>query len=186
MRAGAPPTSDLFPTVVMLFARIVHSAAFVVAAAVTALPLAAQSQEAGIAVGATAPNATLETLDGKPAQLSQWIGKTPVVLEFWASWCGNCQALEPELRRVSQQFGSRVKFVGVAVTANQTRERVKRHLQVRPMPVEMLYDATGAAGDAYDIPATSYIVVINRQGKVVYTGSGGTQTLGAAVQKALQ
>lgn len=170
----------------MRFAHIARRAALVAAASLFALPLAAQGQEAGIAIGATAPNAALESLDGRPAQLSQWIGKTPVVLEFWASWCGNCQALEPELRRVAQQFGSRVKFVGIAVTANQTRERVKRHLQVRPMPVEMLYDATGAAGDAYDIPATSYIVVINRQGKVVYTGSGGSQTLGAAVQRALQ
>jgi thiol-disulfide isomerase/thioredoxin len=155
-------------------------------AALVALPTSLHAQEAGIAVGATAPNAALITLDGRPAQLSQWIGKTPLVLEFWASWCGNCRALEPELQRVTRQFGSSVKFVGIAVSANQTRERVKRHLQVRPMPVEMLYDDTGAAGDAYDIPATSYIVVINKQGKVVYTGSGGGQTLGAALRLAVQ
>jgi thiol-disulfide isomerase/thioredoxin len=132
-----------------------------------------------------APNAALETLDGKPAQRSSWIGRQPVVLEFWASWCSNCKALEPELQKVAQQFGRQVKFVGVAVSANQTPERVKRYMQMHPMPVEMLYDRTGTAVDAYDVPATSYIVVIDRAGKVVYTGSGRSQDLTAAIRKAL-
>ncbi len=156
----------------------------VLAAAVFA-PAIASAQESGIAVGNIAPNAMLETLDGKPAQLSKWIGTQPVVLEFWASWCSNCKALEPELQKVAQQFGRQVKFVGVAVSANQTPERVRRYLQVHRMPVEMLYDRTGTAVDAYDVPATSYIVVIDRAGKVVYTGSGGGQNLTAAIRKAL-
>jgi peroxiredoxin len=93
--------------------------------------------------------------------------------------------LEPELQKVARQFGQQVKFVGVAVSANQTPERVKRYMQMHPMPVEMLYDRTGTAVDAYDVPATSYIVVIDRAGKVVYTGSGGSQDLTAAIRKAL-
>jgi thiol-disulfide isomerase/thioredoxin len=148
-------------------------------------PALVGAQEAGIPVGNMAPNAALETLDGKPAQLSTWIGRQPVVLEFWASWCSNCKALEPELQKVARQFGQQVKFVGVAVSANQTPERVKRYLQAHPMPIEMLYDRTGTAVDAYDVPATSYIVVIDRAGKVVYTGSGGSQDLTAAIRKAL-
>lgn len=161
-----------------LVRRLVLTAAVMV-------PALAGAQEAGIPVGNTAPNAMLETLDGKPAQLSKWIGSQPVVLEFWASWCSNCKALEPELQKVAQQFGRQVKFVGVAVSANQTPERVKRYLQVHRLPVEMLYDRTGTAVDAYDVPATSYIVVIDRAGKVVYTGSGGGQDLTAAIRKAL-
>jgi thiol-disulfide isomerase/thioredoxin len=167
----------------MLILRLTRFAlAFALFAPVAAT---AQSVEAGIAVGATAPNATVETLEGRPAQLSQWIGRTPLVLEFWASWCGNCRALEPEMMRVTKQFAGTVKFVGIAVSANQSPVQIRRFLQVRPMPVEMLYDRTGAAGDAYDVPATSYIVVIDRRGKVVYTGSGGGQSLSAAIQRAL-
>ncbi len=147
-------------------------------------PAMLSAQESGIPVGNIAPNATLETLDGKPAQLSQWIGKSPVVLEFWASWCSNCKALEPEMAKVAKEFARDVKFVGVAVSANQTPERVKRYLQVHALPVEMLYDRTGTAVDAYDVPATSYVVVIDRRGKVVYTGSGGGQDLTAAIRKA--
>jgi thiol-disulfide isomerase/thioredoxin len=152
-----------------------------------AVPHAAQAQEAGVAIGASAPNATLETIDSVPrsVQLSRYIGQTPVVLEFWAHWCGNCRALESQLTQAATQFGRRVKFVAVAVSANQTPEQVRRYMQTRRLPVEMLYDRTGAAGDAYDIPATSYIVVIDRAGKVVYTGAGRGQDLMAAVRKAL-
>jgi len=143
------------------------------------------AQESGIPVGSMAPNAALETLEGRPAQLSQWLGKQPMVLEFWASWCSSCKALEPELQKVTRQFARQVKFVGVAVSANQTPERVKRYMQAHPIPIEMLYDRHGTAVDAYDVPATSYVVVIDRAGKVVYTGSGGTQDLTAAIRKAL-
>ena len=158
--------------------RVLLSAAIVA-------PVMLRAQESGIPVGNAAPNATLETLDGKPAQLSQWIGKSPVLLEFWASWCSNCKALEPELAKVAKKFGRDVKFVGVAVSANQTPERVKRYIQVHALPIEMLYDRTGTAVDAYDVPATSYVVVIDRRGKVVYTGSGGGQDLTAAIRKAM-
>ena len=153
--------------------------------AALAAPAFLGAQEAGIPVGNAAPNATLETLDGRPAQLSQWVGHTPVVLEFWASWCSNCKTLEPEILKVAKAFGRQVKFVGVAVSANQTPERVRRYIQAHALPVEMLYDRQGTAVDAYDVPATSYVVVIDRNGKVVYTGSGGAQDLTAAIRKAL-
>jgi cytochrome c biogenesis protein CcmG/thiol:disulfide interchange protein DsbE len=153
--------------------------------AAIAAPAWLGAQEAGIPVGNTAPNATLETLDGNAAQLSQWLGHMPVVLEFWASWCSNCKALEPEMLKVARTYGRQVKFVGVAVSANQTPDRVRRYIQQHALPMEMLYDRTGTAVDAYDVPATSYVVVINRAGKVVYTGSGGTQDLTAAIRKAL-
>ena len=153
--------------------------------AALAAPAFLGAQEAGIPVGNTAPNATLETLDGRAAQLSQWVGKTPVVLEFWASWCSNCKALEPEMAKVAKAFGRQVKFVGVAVSANQTPDRVRRYIQQHALPVEMLYDRHGAAVDAYDVPATSYVVVIDKTGKVVYTGSGGGQNLTAAIQKTI-
>ena len=47
------------------------------------------------------------------------------------------------------------------------------------------FDTKGEATGAYDAPATSYVVVFNKAGKVVYTGLGGKQDLEAAIKKAL-
>ena len=52
---------------------------------------------------ATAPAAKVHTLDGKEADLAQYIGKTPMVIEFWATWCPNCKELEPTLVAVAQE-----------------------------------------------------------------------------------
>jgi len=155
-------------------------------AASFALGTAARAQESGIEVGATAPAAAVETLDGKAVNLSQYIGKTPVLMEFWATWCGNCKELEPALKAAHQKYGTQVKFVGVAVSVNQSPERVKLFVQKHGIPGDQVFDRKGEATGAYDVPATSYVVVLDKAGKVVYTGLGGQQDLDAAIKKALK
>jgi thiol-disulfide isomerase/thioredoxin len=146
---------------------------------------AARAQDLGIEVGSTAPAAKMQTLDGKDADLAQYIGKTPMLIEFWATWCPNCAELEPTLVAMSKKYGSQVKFIGVAVSVNETPARVKAFVEKHGLPGDHFFDNKGNATGAYDAPATSYVVVINRAGKVVYTGLGGKQNLEAAIRKAL-
>ncbi len=155
------------------------------AAALLASPLALRAQDIGLPVGTQAPTAALVTLDGKPADLSAYVGKGPVLIEFWATWCGNCKQLEPSLQRVAQRYAGKVKLVGVAVGVNQSPERVRRYAAKHKLPLEVLYDVRGAASEAYLVPATSYVVVLDRKGRIVYTGQGGDQDLEAAVKRAL-
>ena len=143
------------------------------------------AQESGIAVGAKAPSAKVQTLDGRQTDLSSYIGKTPVILEFWAFWCPNCKELEPALLSLQKKYGPKVKFVAVAVSVNQTRHRVKAYTTKHRYRHVTLFDADGFATEAYDVPATSYVVVIDARGNVVYTGLGGKQDLEAAIRKAL-
>lgn len=161
-----------------------RSLPFALAVALCA-PVAARAQDSGIPVGQKAPAAAVTTLDGKPANLSQYVGKGPVVLEFWATWCENCQELEPTMKAAQAKYGKQVRFVGVAVSASQTPNRVKLYLQKHGVTWDQVYDTNGSATDAYDVPATSYVVVLDRTGKVVYTGVGGKQDIEGAIKKAL-
>jgi thiol-disulfide isomerase/thioredoxin len=148
-------------------------------------PVTARAQEVGLEVGTAAPAAKVFTLDGKEADLSQYIGKTPIVMEFWAIWCPNCKELEPALLAASKKYGNQVKFIGMAVSVNETPEKVKAFVEKHALPGDQFFDTKGNASGAYDAPATSYVVVINKAGKVVYTGLGGKQNLEAAIKKAL-
>ena len=139
----------------------------------------------GLPVGAKAPGAVVQTLDGKRVDLSSYIGKGPVVLEFWALWCGNCKELEPQIRSLVSKYAGKVTFVSVAVSVNESPERVKRYAEKYGLQQQLVFDVDGAATDAYFAPATSYVVVVDRAGKIVYTGLGGDQKLEAAVQKGL-
>lgn len=154
-----------------------------VALALTSSPLLAQ--DSGIPIGEKGPGGPLLTLENKPVDLSTYLGKTPVVLEFWATWCGNCKQMEPAMRAAMTKYGAQVKFITVAVSINQSMDRVKAWQKANALPGELLYDKSGQVSGAYDVPATSYVVVLDKTGKVVYTGVGGTQNIDAAVKKGM-
>lgn len=166
-------------------ALVTKTASLALAACLTLAAAPALHAQLGIPLGAKAPAAVVQTLDGTPVDLAQYIGKTPVLLEFWATWCSNCKELEPEFLKVVKQYSPRVKFIGIAVSVNQSPQRVKLYAEKYHYTHEMLYDKSGDATVAYDVPATSYIVVIDKSGKVVYTGLGGDQDLEAALRKAM-
>jgi thiol-disulfide isomerase/thioredoxin len=149
-------------------------------------PRAALAQESGIAVGATAPGAAVVTLDGRPANLADFIGRTPVVLEFWATWCPLCRRLEPAMRAAQEKYAGRVTFVSVGVSDNQSPERQQRYVTERKLGGTFVFDATGMAVAAYKVPHTSYVVVIDRAGEIVYTGVGDAQNIDAAVAAAFR
>jgi thiol-disulfide isomerase/thioredoxin len=159
-----------------------------IAAVVGGVPLLARplrAQDLGIDVGARAPAVVVESLDGKQVNLGQYIGKTPVLIEFWATWCPNCRELMPALLEAEKKYGQKVKFLALAVAINQSPERVRKFLAAHPLPHDTYFDADGRAASAFDAPATSYVVVLDKAGRVVYTGLGGKQDLEAAIKKAL-
>lgn len=149
-----------------------------------AAPLSAQD-EVGIKRGSVAPGAVLEKLDGTQVNLKDYISKGPVLIEFWATWCPNCKKLEPAMHAVARKYAGKIRLLGVAVSVNQSVERVKAYAERYQLPLEVLFDRRGYASDAYEVPATSYVVVVDGKGTVVYTGVGGDQDLDSAIRKAL-
>jgi thiol-disulfide isomerase/thioredoxin len=119
-------------------------------------------------------------------QLSSAFAGKPAVIEFWATWCANCRQLEPTIMAAQRKHAGKVAFVGVAVSVNQSPERVRRYIAEHLQGFTHFYDRKGDAVGEYDVPATSYVVVLDRTGKVVYTGVGGEQDLESAIQKALK
>jgi thiol-disulfide isomerase/thioredoxin len=144
------------------------------------------AQESGIAVGSRAPAVQINDLDGKPVSLSRYIGKKPVFLEFWATWCELCEQLLPRVRAAQAAYGDKVEFLGVNVTVNQTPERVRKYLDEHKPGFQPLYDDQGTSTRAYQVPATSYVVIVDRTGKVAYTGIGGTQNFDAVLRRVTQ
>jgi thiol-disulfide isomerase/thioredoxin len=145
-----------------------------------AVPAAAQE---GLKVGARAPAVVINDLDGKPVDLAQYLGRKPFMLEFWATWCSVCEELLPKVKAAHAAYGAKVEFLGVNFTVNQTKERVRRYLERHDPPFRTLYDEQGAAARAYDVPITSYIVIVDAEGKVAYTGSGADQDIDAVLRR---
>jgi thiol-disulfide isomerase/thioredoxin len=141
--------------------------------------LAAQDR-IGIARGQVVEAVTVEDLDGNPVDLGQWIGKGPVVLQFWATWCPVCDALEPKVRAARAAHGDAVAFVIVAVGVNQTPRSVRRYVEKHPDLAPLVWDGKGRAVRAFEAPGTSYVVGLDATGKAVYTGFGADQDIAGA------
>lgn len=160
--------------------------AWVLAIIALAIPQLARGQDViGIPVGETPPAVTLESLNGDTVSLARWVGKKPVIVEFWATWCPICEELLPRMEAAQKKYGDRAEFVVVAVAVNQSKNSVRRHLDRHPMPFTFLWDGNGAAVRAFQAPSTSYIAVLDAKGRVVYTGVGEDQNIEAALETAV-
>lgn len=167
-----------------------RAAACVTLALVLALPTATAAQEPedglGLPAGTPAPDVQVEDMEGNTVSLLEVIGGRPALIEFWASWCEQCELLQPEIDRVQERFGEKVAVVAVAVAVAQSRRRVRRHVERHTPGYDYVYDANGEAVRAYKALTTSIVVVVDAEGRVVSTGVGPKQKLVEAVEALLQ
>ena len=174
----------------MAFAAPVAITAGFIITATFAAPLAAVAQEPedglGLPAGTPAPDAQVEDMEGNEVSLLEVIGGRPALIEFWASWCEQCEALQPEIDRVQERFGEEVAVVAVAVAVSQSRRRVRRHVERHAPGYDYVYDANGEAVRAYKALTTSIVVLVDGEGRVVSTGVGPEQELVKALEALLQ
>ncbi|MDH3207813.1 MAG: TlpA family protein disulfide reductase [Gemmatimonadota bacterium] len=161
--------------------------AAILALALSPPALSAQSGGVSLALGTPGPGAELQDLEGNTVQLLDYVeaGK-PTVIEFWATWCEQCEALQPQFDQLQARYGSEVNVVAVAVGVSQSVRRVRRHLEDHDPGYPFLYDARGAAVRAYNASTTSIVVMLDADGKVAYTGVGTDQDLLRAAESLLQ
>ena len=160
----------------------------IVLIAVLALPSVLEAQSGGVslALGTKGPTAELEDLEGNAVSLLDYVeaGK-PAVLEFWATWCEQCEALQPQFDELQARYGEQVSVVAIAVGVSQSVRRVKRHIADHDPGYPYLFDKRGAAVRAYNATTTSIVVVLDSDGKVAYTGVGTDQDVIGAVESLL-
>jgi len=150
------------------------------------LPISARGQASvSLPFGAQGPGAAVEDLDGNNVDLIDYVKGKPALIEFWATWCELCEALQPQLNEIQLKYGERINVVAVAVGVAQSVRRVRRHLEEHDPGYPYLWDARGAAVRAYNATTTSIVVMLDGDGKVVYAGVGGSQDLTGEVERLL-
>ena len=115
--------------------------------------------------------------------LADVIGNRPVLIEFWATWCPKCERLHPKMEAAHEEFGDRVEFYGIAVAVGQKPSSIRKYLVKHPFSFPILWDADGDAVRQFMVPVTSYVVILDADGRVAYTGVDSTQDISGALHR---
>ena len=135
---------------------IILAAVLALGLVVTACP--GQSVTGPPEVGKLAPDFELTTLDGQKLSLSQFKG-TPVLLNFWATWCGPCRHEMPFLQQVYQDWPTD-ELVVFTINVGESSSRVAQFMQSEGLSFPVLLDSNARVTESYyitGIPTTLFI-----------------------------
>ncbi|QSO45993.1 TlpA family protein disulfide reductase [Alicyclobacillus mengziensis] len=140
----------------------------------TSAPSNTASTATGVTVGANAPGFSLQELGGKgEVSLKQLLGKGPIILNAWASWCGPCQQEEPELTALAKQYAGKVTVIGINMTAEDSVSGAKQFVSKYHVSYPILLDSAGTFLNKYQLVGFPTTFLINGAGKIqaVHVGS---------------
>ena len=120
-----------------------------------------ENTDSGETTVETAPDFTMTNASGEEVKLSDFFGK-PVVLNFWASWCGPCKSEMPHFEDAYQKYGEDINFVIVNLTdgARETVETASDFIEEQGYTFPLYFDTNteGAVTyGTYSIPVTYFI-----------------------------
>lgn len=119
--------------------------------------------------GVQAPDFTGELIDGTSITLSELQGK-PVIINFWATWCGPCVKEMPAFERLKDDFGDKIGII--AVNCGDDAGTVKDFMEENGYTFPVVLDEEYSISMLYPTNSIPYTVVVDAEGRVTHISTG--------------
>ncbi len=116
-------------------------------------------------LGPQVPDLELTNLTGGQINLNQYAGQKAVIVDFWASWCHNCQRDMPRMQALYDQYKDTVEIL--AVNLQESKRDIERFVSSRHLTYPILLDPTGKANRVFGITYTNTHILISKSGNIL-------------------
>ena len=132
-------------------------------------------------VGHPAPAVTLQMLDGSRVELASLLGKKPIYLKFWATWCVPCREQMPHLQATFDAHENDLAVFAVDVAIDDPIENVRTFVANKKLTMPIAVDNDGSVSEQFHLNVTPQHVLIDRAGVIRYVGHAVTPELERAL-----
>jgi thiol-disulfide isomerase/thioredoxin len=135
-------------------------------------------------IGKPTPALTFKTIDGTTVDLGKLLGKRPIYLKFWATWCIPCRQQMPAFKDDFARYGSEVEIFAINTGFNDDLAAVEAYRRELALPMPITID-DGKFAKAFNLRVTPQLIVIGRDGRILYVGHAEDDHLHAAIKAAI-
>lgn len=130
----------------------------------------ARSNQAGQGlIGKPLKPYVLNNVAGEPVEFAKLLGKKPIYLKFWATWCTTCLAQMPHFEKLAKQYQNDIEVIAVNTGINDDIEDVQAYLAQHPLSMPVVRDDGSMANDL-QLTVTPQHVLIDHTGRIVWLG----------------
>lgn len=116
------------------------------------------------------PNFEFQSTTGEISTLSETVQDKPTIVDFWASWCHNCQRNQPVMNEILQSYKDKVNIL--AVNMGESRSKVNSYADDKGYDFITAYDDSGIISRAFGVQYTNTKYLIGADGKLIKAFSG--------------